>query len=174
MGTFKYYRDSASPGVYEPPHRAPFTREVNIPGLIANGGLANTLDVRTALPATGFAANDILQVFQVSLGFCLRMAGVRVKTAEGAACTATMGCNSATQTHLLALDADGFITTINLNSATVQIATVAAAQLGVNTAAGAGNMGVVYVTNGSIDLTFGTADTNAAIFDVFAMGSMVF
>jgi len=174
MSTFKYYSDSYSPGLYQPPGRAPFTREVNIPGLIANGGLANTLDVRTALPATGFAAADILQVFQVSLGFCLACVGARVKTAEGAAATATIGNNSATQTHLLAIDADGYMTSLNLNSATTQISPVTAAQLGPNTAAGVGNMGVVFVTNGSIDITFSSADTNAAIFDVFALGAMVF
>lgn len=143
---------------------------INIPDLIANGGLVNTNGVPTPLPATGFAANDILQVFSVPAGFWVHAVGVHVTTAEGAACTIDIGCNSATQTHLLAVDADGMASNLNLNSATTQINSVAAAQLGPNTAAGTGNMGVVYITDGTIDITFDSADTNAAVFDIWAIG----
>lgn len=159
---------------YALPHgfhgEAQLKKNINIPNLIANGGLENDSGVATSLPSTGFAVDDILRVFSVPAGFWLHAVGVKVTTKEGVACTATIGCTSATQTHLLTADADGFMATVNLNSDTTQICTVAEAQLGRNTGAGTGNMGVVYVTDGTIDITFGTADTNVAVFDVFAIG----
>jgi hypothetical protein len=149
---------------------AQLKKNVNIPNLIANGGLENDSGVATSLPSTGFAAADILRVFSVPAGFWLHAVGVRVTTKEGVACTADIGCTSATQTHLLTADADGFMGTLDLNDDKTQIVLVADAQLGVNTGAGTGNMGVVYITDGTIDLTFETADTNVAVFDVFAIG----
>lgn len=173
MSTFKFKGDAYSPGMYQPPGRAPFQRNINIPNLVTYGGLSNTSDVATALASTGFAAADILQVFQVSLGFCLRHVGSRVTTAEGAACVADVGCLSATQTHLLAADADGLLGTatdgIDLNSATTQINLIADAQLGYTT-----YTGVVFVTNGSIDITFVTGSANTAIFDIWAHGFKAF
>ena len=171
MATLKFYKDSYSPGVYQPPGFAPFRRNIDLPALVAASPapLASTSDVRTALASTGFAAADILQVFQVSLGFCLRMVGVRVTTVEGATCTADIGNCSATQTHRLAANPDGFMGTCDLNSATTQITLITDEDLG-----GSTYEGVVFVTNGSIDVTFGHASTETAIFDVFAMGAMCF
>lgn len=153
---------------------APFKARINIPSLIANGGLVNTSGVDVALPATGFAASDILQIFSVPAGFWLHAVGVRVVTAEGAACTADIGNVSATQTHVLGANADGYMGTLNLNSATTQITLVADDGLGGNTGAGTGLAGIVFITDGTIDLTFASADTNAAIFDVWAIGWKVF
>lgn len=173
MATFKFKGEGYSAGTYDPPGYAPFRKHIDIPDLIEHGGLANTSDKPTPLASTGFAAADILQVFQVSLGFCLRHVGSRVTTAEGAACVADVGCLSATQTHLLAADADGLLGTatdgINLNSATTQINLVADVQLGYTT-----YTGLVWVTNGSIDLTFVTGGANAAIFDMWAHGFRAF
>ena len=95
--------------------------------------------------------------------------GVRVTTAEGGACTADIGNASATQTHLLAVDADGYMGTIDLNSAVAQVCLVADAHLGVDN-----NMGVLFVTAGTIDFTFVTAATAVAVFDVWAAGFRVF
>lgn len=173
MATFKFYGDTYSPGMYNPPGWAPFRRNINIPDLITYGGLANTSDVKTSLASTGFAAADILQVFQVSVGFCLRHVGARVTTVEGGANVADVGCLSGTQTHLLAADADGLLGTatdgINLNSATTQINLIADAQLGATT-----YTGLVFVTNGQINLTFVTGGTNLAVFDIWAHGFMGF
>lgn len=144
---------------------AQFKANINIPDLIENGGLVNTSGVDVALPATGFAAADILQVFSVPAGFWVHAVGIHVTTAEGATCTIDIGCNSATQTHLLAADADGMAANLNLNSATTQIGAVAAAQLGRDV-----NMGIVYITEGTIDITFDSADTNAAVFDIWVIG----
>lgn len=148
---------------YGAPGDAPFMANIDIPDLIANGGLDSDL------ASTGFAASDILQVFEVPAGFLLMHVGVRVSTAEGATCTADIGNASATQTHLLAADADGYMGTLDLNSAVTQICLVADAHLGVDN-----YMGVVFVTNGTIDITFGHANTNAAIFDVWAAGWRIF
>lgn len=148
---------------YGAPGDAPFMATIDIPDLIANGGLDS------ALPSTGFAATDLLQVFEVPAGFLLMHIGVRVKTAEGATCTADIGNASATQTHLLAADADGYMGTLNLNSATTQICLVSDAHLGVDN-----YMGVVFITDGTIDIDFGHANTNAAIFDIWAAGWRVF
>jgi len=168
MATFVFKKRGYSmPHVF--PNEAPFKKRISMPDLIAYGGLVNTSGVDVALPATGFAANDILQVFSVPAGFWLQSIGVRVVTAEGAACTGTIGCISATQTHLGAAAA-GFFASVNFNSATTQPNTVAATQLGPNTGAGTGNMGVVYNTDGTIDLTLSSADTNAFIADIWAMG----
>ena len=153
---------------YVPPGDAPFKATINIPDLIANGGL-EVAGVATALPSTGFAASDVLQVFEVPAGFLLMHVGVRVKTAEGAACTADIGNASATQTHLLAVDADGYMGTIDLNSAVTQTVLVTDAHLGADA-----YMGVVFVTDGTIDITFGSADTDTAVFDVWAAGFKVF
>ena len=148
---------------YGAPHDVAFAKRVDIPSLIANQPLDATL------PSTGFAASDILRVFEVPAGFLLKHIGVRVVTAEGATCTGDFGNGSATATHLLALDADGFMGTCDLNATGVQTVLVADAQLG-----GDITEGVVFVEDDYIELTFGHADTGAAIFDVWAAGWKVF
>ena len=162
MTTFAYA--NRGPGMpYGAPHDVPFKININIPDMIANQPLDGTL------PATGFAANDVLQVFEVPAGFLLTHVGVRVTTAEGGACTADIGNASATQTHLLAAAAVGYMGTIDLNSAVTQTVLVADTHLGVDN-----YMGVVFVTDGTIDLTFITAATAVAVFDVWAAGFRVF
>ncbi len=167
MATYQFYRS----GYAMPMHRAgeaPFRRNINIPNLITNGtnaGLANTSDVRTALPSTGFASGDVLRTFDVPAGFAVRMVGANVTTAEGAACTADIGNNSATQTHRLASNPDGMMGTFNLNSETCQITLIADEDVG-----GSTYEAVVFITNGTIDITFGSNDTDTAVFDVFACG----
>jgi hypothetical protein len=173
MSTFKFKGDGYSSGSYDPPGYAPFRKHIDIPALITYGGLTNTSDQKTSLESTGFAAGDILQVFQVSVGFCLRHMGARVTTAEGAACVADVGCLSDTQTNLVTADADGLLGTatdgINLNSATTQITLKADAQLGCDN-----YTGLVWITNGSIDVTFVTGSANTAIFDMWAHGFLAF
>lgn len=148
---------------YGAPGDSPFMANINIPDLIANGGLDSDL------PSTGFAAADILQVFEVPAGFLLTQVGARVTTAEGATCTADIGNCSATQTHRLSANPDGFMGTLDLNSAVTQITLINDEDVG-----GSAYMGVVFVTNGTIDITFGHNNTNAAIFDVWAAGWRVF
>ena len=150
---------------YGAPHDVAFKARIDIPDMIANQPLDSTLI------STGFAVSDVLQVFEVPAGFLLKHVGVRVVTAEGGACTALMGNASATQTHLLAADADGYMatTTINLNSLGVSTVEVASVHLG-----GDNYEGIVFVTDGTIDITFETALTAVAVFDVWAAGWKVF
>jgi len=137
---------------------------IDIPDMIANQPLDSVL------PSTGFGAADILQVFEVPAGFLLTQVGVRVTTVEGALCEADLGQAAITQTHILAASAaDGYMGTCDLNSETTQVTLVADTNLGfVN------YQGVVYITDGTIDMVFTHALTGAAIFDVWAVGWRVF
>jgi len=168
MATF-LFKDRGVGMPYQAPGDAPFMLNVDIPDLVANGGLTNAAGADVTLPSTGFAAADILELFNPPAGFLLMNVGVRVTTAEGAACTADIGNASATETHLLGAAADGFMGTCNLNSATTQITLVTDTDLGWDTV-----NGLVFVTAGTIDMTFGSADTETAIFDTWAAGWKVF
>lgn len=162
MATFSY--KSIGHGMpYGAPHDVAFAKRVDIPSLIAN----QPLDV--SLPSTGFAASDILRVFEVPAGFLLKHLGVRVVTAEGAVSTADFGNASATATHILAASAVGYMGTCDLNSAVVQTVLVTDLHLG-----GDIYEGVVFVEDDYIEMTFNHADTGAAIFDVWAAGWKVF
>jgi hypothetical protein len=167
MTTYQYYKEGAS----MPMHRAgeaPFRRNISCSALAAagiNGGLANTSDERIALPSTGFGAADVLRTFSVPAGFAVRMVGARVTTVEGGACTGDIGNASATQTHRLAAAADGYMGTFDLNSATTQITLIADTHIG-----GSTYEAVVFITDGTIDITFVTAATAVAVFDVFVLG----
>ena len=162
MATFSY--KSIGHGMpYGAPHDVAFAKRVDIPSLIANQPLDATL------PSTGFAVSDILRVFEVPAGFLLKHIGVRVVTAEGATCTADIGNASATATHILAAQAVGYMGTCDLNATGVQTVLVADTHLG-----GDNHEGVVFVEDDYIEITFGHANTNAAIFDVWAAGWKVF
>jgi len=171
------YKGRGAAIAFEPSGFCVLRKRIDMPALIASPNIlalasAPTLGLGVF---SGFVQNDILEVFEVPAGFNLTNIGVRVVTAEGATAVGDIGCNSATQTHLLALDADGFMGTLNLNSAVTQIGLVGDAQLGVNTGAGTGNQGVVYITDGSIDLTFPTDETyDTFVADIWAVGCIVF
>lgn len=145
-----------------------FRRRVDVPSLIANGGLTDTAGADATLASTGFAISDILQVFLVPKGFSLRYVAVNVVTADSAAVDIDVGNNSATQTHFLAIDADGYMGTCALNTATWKQNLIADVQLG-----GSTYEGVIFVTNGSIDITFNTAACAEAIFDIACCGYML-
>lgn len=169
MATYKFKGESYSPGMYQPAGYPPFRKTIDTADLILNGGLANTSDVETALASTGFAIADVLQIFQVSLGFCLRQVGLRVTTVAGAAATVNMGNNSATQTHQLGASAAGYMAATSLNALATSIGEIAAAHLG-----GSTYEAVVFVTNGSIDQTYAGAADALSVRDVWAHGFMAF
>jgi len=150
---------------YRAPHEAPFMIHIDIPDIIAKQSLDS------ALPTTGFSAADVLQIFEVPAGFLLSHVGIRVTTVEGGVATAMLGNGSATETHLLTADTDGYMatTTIDLNALGVTTVDVASAQLG-----GDITEGVAFVTTGTIDLYFETNLTACAILDVWAAGWRVF
>jgi len=166
MATWTWYGGGKGPQ-YTQPHACAFQANIDVPTLISDGtnaGLADTSNNQTALASTGFAAADIFQVFEVPAGFVLRMVGVRVTTVEGAAATGDIGNASATQTHRLSAAADGYMGTLNFNTATTQITLIADTHLG-----GSTYEAVVFITDGTIDLTINTA-IDTCIFDIFAHG----
>jgi len=153
---------------FQSPGYAPFIGKVDIPDIIANGGLVNTSGVATALASTGFAAADILQMFEVPAWFLLKQVGVDVTTAETGTGNIDIGNASDTQTHLLAAAATGYMGTCDITSATTQVTLVTDTHLGADS-----YQGVVFITAGTIDITFVNAATATAIFDVWADGCMV-
>jgi len=166
------YKGRGAAIAFEPSGFCVLRKRIDVPALIASPSILALASAPTVGLGvfSGFVQNDILEVFEVPAGFNLTNIGVKVVTAEGAVAAGDLGCNSATQTHLLALDADGFMGTLDLNSAVTQVGLVGDAQLGVDN-----NQGVVYITDGSIDLTMSTDDTYAAfVADVWAVGCIVF
>jgi len=135
--------------------------------MIANQPLTDTDGAAATLPSTGFAAADILQVFLVPEGFQLYNVGASVITAEGGACTGDIGIITAAQNHLASGAADNLVGTLNLNSAVVQPMLVG------DTLGGTAYMGTVFITNGEISLTFNTAATAVAVFDLWVTGWFV-
>ena len=153
---------------YNGPHAAPFQANIDCAALAANTHdwkLANTSNVAAPLASTGWAASDVLQIFEVPSGFCLRLVGARVTTVEGGAATADIGNASATQTHILAAAAVGYMGTFDLNSAVTQITLLTDSHLGSSQ-----YEAVMFITDGTIDITWVTAATAVCVLDVFAFG----
>jgi hypothetical protein len=92
--------------------------------------------------------------------------GARVTDIDGG--SFTVGNVSATQTHLLAASAAGYIASVSLGSLASVETLVAAAHLGPDN-----YTGVIFVTNGSIDITFAAAACDTGIFDLWADGYSV-
>jgi len=165
MATYQF-ADRGASIAFSPAGYAPFRKNVNVPNLITYGGLQDTDGNAASLASTGFAAADILRLFEVPAGFAVRMAVAHVTTAEGAACTGDLGCNSATQTHLLAAAADGIMGTLDLNSATTQITLIADTHVG-----GSTYEALVFITDGTVDLTLNSADTDTFVADFALLGA---
>ena len=167
MATYTILNGGAGPQ-FNGPHAAPFMINIDNPGLIAGTHpwkLANTSNVETNIASTGWAAADIFEAFEVLAGFVLKMVGARVTTAEGGAATLDIGNDSATETHLLGAAAAGFMGTCDLNTAGTQITLVTDTDLGGDT-----TEGVVFITDGTIDITWNTAATAVCVLDVWAEG----
>ncbi len=138
-----------------------FNACVNIPNLVTYGGLD------AALPSTGFADGDVLEVFNVPAGTLILQVGIFVVTGEGATATIDIGVVTAAQIQGSA-DTDGFLDGGNIETADVAAITAVAAGHGVDNL-----MGIVYVTDGTIDIEFNNDDTETAVFDVWAVGCKV-
>lgn len=144
-------------------------KKVDVPALIAAGafsGLALVAapDTGVALASTGFAADDILEIFWVPKGTMVKQCGVYTITGEGATCTINAGVTSATETED-GTDIDGWgIFSIQTSGATDATTDATGADA-------FGNVdvpgGVLYITDGSIDIEFNHA-TDAAIFVFWA------
>ena len=125
-----------------------------------------------ALASTGFAANDILEVFWVPKGTLVKGCGLYVITGEGATATIHAGVTSSTETHDLGGDIDGWFQSADIETAAAVDGTAD------NDGYGTDNYpaGVLYVTNGSIDIEFNNAIDAAIILfwaDVQYIGTLV-
>jgi hypothetical protein len=159
------HRGAAVP--YDAPFQTVLKRHIDMPNLIANPGkLALAASPTVPLTTfTGFGSADVLELWEVPAGFCVTHVGVRVTTVEGAQLTADIGNASATQTHLLGANADGLMGTLNLNSAVTQIGLIADEDLG-----GSTYNQLVFVTDGSIDITFNDAGVGTFVADLWVNG----
>jgi hypothetical protein len=156
-----------------------FRRKVDLPYLIANPGkLALASAPNTPLSSfSGFVQNDILELFQVPIGFVPYMCALRVKTAEGATAASTIGCNagfdtgSAVTAGLLAAG------DLNASADTMICSGATAGQSAAADAYGSSANSVMAVAESegaAIIQTFTTNDTYAvAIYDVAVGGQML-
>ena len=141
-------------------------RRIDIPALVALGvqsGLAYTSAPNTgvALPSTGFADGDFLEVFWLPKGTIVTGVGVRKITAEGATATMDVGVQSATET-LAAQDIDG--------AGVFDIDATGLDGTADNDGWGSDNLpaGELYITDGSLDIEFNHDDIETAIFQIWA------
>ena len=144
-------------------------RKINLPALIATdyGKLALASAPTVSLSSfSGFVQNDVLELFEVPKGTVIVGAGCRVSTVEGATAAAELGFDTGTQTAIGVANSNtadpNAYGVFDLNSAK----SLAIPQIALDgTVEGFGD---IYVTDGSIDLTFTTNDTYAAaIFDIW-------
>ena len=140
-------------------------KRLDIPDLVANGGLAlaATPNTAKALPSTGFAATDTLELFRVPKGTVVRAVGGYVVTGEGATCTIDIGIKTATETAALALDVDGFGDGENIETAGNYFGTLTGDAFG-DTA----YLGETWITDGAVSILFMNASTETAVVDFWA------
>ena len=150
-----------------------YRRRVDLPYLIAH---PEKLALATApnSPLTsfsGFVQNDVLELFQVPIGYLPMLAAVRVNTVEGATAAAEIGISD--DFVGATADADGLMESVDLNAAASEVSE------GTSTVPPAtildGAQPKIAITEGAaITMTFTTNDTYAvAIFDVAIFGAML-
>ena len=151
-------------------------KHLDVPAIIASGVVNYSPlavgGVRTALPSTGFAATDILNLFRVPAGLHVITGGMRITTAGSATTTVDIGCVAgSTQLASAGDDAGTWLETA---------VTSAAANLIFDATVGTTipPLTVVaedyFITNGSIDMTFNTAAQLLLICDIWVIGAKVF
>jgi hypothetical protein len=155
---------------YEAPFLGVLRRKVDIPDLIANPGKLALASAPTVglTSFTGFVQNDVLELFEVPQGTLVKNFGTYVSTAGSDTKAATIGVVSATQTSQLASDADCFMVSVDLATEGYEF------EGALDIDASPDNISQeLYVTDGSIDMTFSTNDTyDEAIFWVWCEAVM--
>ncbi|MBP9155849.1 MAG: hypothetical protein KBF48_12965 [Xanthomonadales bacterium] len=106
---------------------------------------------------TEFGAADILQAITVPAGYRATACWVDVKKVEGGAATIDIG-DGAT--------ADGYLNDVDINALGVTYMTLALTEAAPNTITRY-TLGKTYTSADTIDITFNTAATAVAVFDVY-------
>jgi len=174
MSTYHYYKEGyAVP--YDAFGNVLLRRHLDVPALIAESGhssLAVSGD-RTLLPATGFAAADILQLWRVPAGILLLGGGIRVTTG-GSCTTIDLGHASATATQEETAEADRWLDAcdVGTDDSYINFDT----EDGNEWTAFDGNYGAqtLSIGNLSIDVTFNGAAESTLIADFWMYGFKVF
>lgn len=176
--TYHYYKQG-----YALPYNAfghcILRQHLDVPAILASGAAGHSplaiAGVRTAVPSTGFGDGDVLQMFRVPAGFLVLGGGIRVTTAGTASCTIDMGYATGGQTAVSVADSsnandDYFI-------AIAAVATAGNFAFDGSTAADwtpDTPMTDLYVTAGTIDVTFENAVQLLLIADFWVYGCKVF
>lgn len=146
-------------------NRTTLVKKIDVPTLIANGArdlaLVAAPNTPVALASTGFAANDILEVFWVPAGTMVEGAGMYVITGEGDTATIHIGVTASTETED-GTDIDGWGASMDIETAGVTDGTADDDGYGSDNVPG----GELYITDGSIDIEFNNA-TDTAVFVVW-------
>lgn len=148
-------------------------KHLDVPAIIASGAAGYSplavSGVRTALPSTGFGVGDVLNLFRVPAGFLVLFGGVRVTTAGSSgtdldvgAVTAAEVATSAEAGYWLDAAAVDVVGYFPFDGSTGTDWSPAETEYN------------LYITNGSIDLTFNSAADKALIADIFVVGCKVF
>ena len=154
MATYTYKGEGYSLP-YDAPGMQIVRRRLDIPDLIANGGLAlaSAPSVPTSLAATGFAQTDILDIFHFPKGTLVKRVCARIVTPEGGTLTIDVGVTGA--------DADGFLDGSDMNgSAGTVYYTLDSLGYGTDNA-----LGYFFAADGAVSILFNNAaDTLVADF----------
>ena len=172
MATYHYFSEGyAVP--YDAFGHVILKRHLDVPALIAQSdySLLAVSNVRTLLPGTGFAIDDILEIWRVPAGTLLMGGGVKVTTA-GAATTIAVGVTSSSQVKGGA-EFDRWATTIPVPTENEynfdtedgdEWASVTAKH----------PLQTLYITNGTVDVKFLTVAETTLIADFWMWGYKVF
>ena len=154
-------------------------KTLDVPAIIASGAAGYSplavADVRTALPSTGFADGDSINMFRVPAGFLVLFGGVRVTTAGTTSCTMDVGYLSGTQTAQGVASGGGGANTANDDYWMAAVDVTSTGNyifnpVGEQTWAVAAVYYDLYVTDGSIDVLFESAVQAALIAEFWVVG----
>jgi len=150
-------------------------KHLDVPAIIASGAAGYSplavAGVRTALASTGFAATDILQLWRVPAGTLLIGGGFKVTTA-GSATTIDIGNISATETMALGAEKDRWLDACAVAEDEYNFDTEDGDEWATVTAKHP--LQTLYITNGSVDLTFNGAAEKTLIADFWMFGYKVY
>lgn len=157
-------------------------KHFDVPALIASGAAGYSplavADVRAALPSTGFADGDSINMFRVPAGFLYLGGGCKVTTAGTTTCTMDVGYLTGTQTARGVASGDHGANTAN-DDAYLAIGAVSGTgsfnfdgSTGTEWVQNTDKLPVtdLYVTDGSIDVLFENAAQVLLIADFWVYG----